>query len=96
VAKRYVLAKNCLTERIGNQRQKVDFLGRRHISTSGFASTASETAVLPYFARTAQRLVLDGTNGLSSSKSCACNRIALSELKPEVVLAMIIDPERCK
>ena len=26
-----------------------DFLGRRHISTSGFASTATETVVLPYF-----------------------------------------------
>ena len=36
VAKRYVLAKNCLEERIGNQGQKVDFLGRRHISTFGF------------------------------------------------------------
>jgi len=47
--KRYVLAKNCLKERIGNQSQKVDFWGRRHISTSGFASMATETAVLPYF-----------------------------------------------
>jgi len=28
---------------------KVHFLGRRHISTSGFAATATETAVLPYF-----------------------------------------------
>jgi len=35
-------------EWIGNQGQKVDFLGRRHISTSGFAVTATETAVLPY------------------------------------------------
>ena len=52
VAKWYILAKNCL-KWIGNQGQKVDFLGRRHISTSGFASTATETAVfalfLPYF-----------------------------------------------
>jgi len=31
VAKRYVLAKNCLKEWIGNQGQKVDFLGCRYI-----------------------------------------------------------------
>ena len=37
MAKRYVLAKNCVKERIGNQGQKVDFLGRRHISTFDFA-----------------------------------------------------------
>jgi len=41
-------------------------------------------------------LVLDGTNGLSSSKPCAYYRIVRSELKPEVVLATIIDLERCK
>jgi len=45
VAKRYVLAKNCLKERIGNQGQRVDFLGCRRISTSGFAYMATETAV---------------------------------------------------
>ena len=49
VAKRYALAKNCLKEQIGNQGQKVDFLGRCHISTSGFASTATETAVFALF-----------------------------------------------
>jgi len=38
------------------------------------------------FAHTAQRLVLDGTNGLPSSKPCAYCRIVRSELKPEVVL----------
>jgi len=97
VAKRYVLAKNCLKEGIGNQGQKVDFLGRRHISTSSFASTATETAVFCLiFAHTAQRSVLDGTHGLSSSKPCAYYWIVRSELKPEVVLATIIDPERCK
>ena len=47
-AKWYVLAKNCLKERIGNQDQKVDFLGRRHIFTSSFASTATETAVFAF------------------------------------------------
>jgi len=49
VAKRHVLAKNCLKEWIGNQGQKVHFLGRRHISTSGFAATATETAVFALF-----------------------------------------------
>ena len=49
VAKLYVLAKNCLKEWIGNQGQKVDFLGRRHISTSGFADTATDTAVFALF-----------------------------------------------
>ena len=37
------------------------------------------------FACTAQQLVLDGTNWLSSSKPCAYCRIVWSELKPEVV-----------
>ena len=49
VAKRYVLAKNCLKERRGNQGQRVDFLGRRRISTSGFAYTAIETAVFALY-----------------------------------------------
>jgi len=48
VAKRYVLAKSCLKEWIGNQGQKVHFLGLRHIFTSGFASTATETAVFAF------------------------------------------------
>jgi len=48
------------------------------------------------FARTAQQLVPDGTNWLCSSKLCAYCRIVWSELKPEVVLATIIDSERCK
>jgi len=42
------------------------------------------------FARTAQQLVLDGKNGLSSSKPYAYCRIVRSELKPEVVLATFI------
>jgi len=49
VAKRCVLVKKCLKEWIGNQGQKVHFLGRRHISTSGFGSTATETAVFGLF-----------------------------------------------
>ena len=44
----HILAKNCLKERIGNQGQRVDFLGRRRISTSCFAYTATETAVFAY------------------------------------------------
>ena len=52
VAKRYVLAKNwknCPKEQIGNQGQKVDFLGRRRISTSGFTYTATKTAVFALY-----------------------------------------------
>jgi len=49
VVKQFVLAKNCLKERIGNQGQKVDFLDRRHISTSSFAATATETAVFAIY-----------------------------------------------
>jgi len=91
VAKRYVLAKNCLKEWIGNQGQKVDFLGRRHISTSGFAATATETAVFAlFFARIAQQSVPDGTNGLSSSKPCVYCRIVRSELKPDSGLFVCI------
>ena len=41
VAKRCVLAKKCLKEQKGNQGQRVDFLGRRHISTSSFAYMAT-------------------------------------------------------
>jgi len=49
VAKWYVPAKNCLKVLIGNKGRKVDFFGHRHISTSGFGSTATEVAVLPDF-----------------------------------------------
>ena len=48
-AKRYVLAKNRLKERMGNQGQKVDFLGCRHTHSAGFTSTATETAVFALF-----------------------------------------------
>ena len=44
----YVLAKNCLKERIENQGQKVDFWVAA-ILLSGFASTAVETAVFALF-----------------------------------------------
>ena len=53
VTKWHGLGRNCLK----------DSLGRRHISTSGFTSMATETAI---FAHTAQRSVLGGTNVLSS------------------------------
>ena len=49
VAKRYVLAKKCLKEWIGNQGQKIDFLGRCHISTSSFAATSTATAIFTLF-----------------------------------------------
>jgi len=48
------------------------------------------------FASTAKQSVLEGTNWLYSSKPCAYYRVVWSELKPEVVLAMIVDLERCK
>jgi len=66
VAKRYVLAKKCLKELIGNQGQKVHFFGRRHISTSGFAATAPKTAVFA-LCIVAKRYVL--------AKSCLKERI---------------------
>jgi len=34
---------------MGSRQRSFDFLGRRHISTSGFASTATETAVFALF-----------------------------------------------
>ena len=34
---------------IGSHQRSFDFLGRRHISTSGFASMATETAVFALF-----------------------------------------------
>ena len=49
VAKWCVLEKKCLKKWIGNQGQKFHFLGRRHISTSGFAATATKTAVFALF-----------------------------------------------
>ena len=94
--KTYVLAKKCLKEWIGNQGQKVDFLGRCHISTLVSPLRPPRWLFLPYFGCTAQRSVLDGTNGLFSSKPCVYCRIVRSELKPEVVLATIVVPERCK
>jgi len=86
VAKRYVLAKNCLKERIGNQGQKVDFLGSSPYFYFRFPLYGHwDGRFCLIFVRTAQRSLLDGTNGLSSSKPCAHCRIVRSELKPEVV-----------
>jgi len=48
------------------------------------------------FAHAAQQSVPDDTNGLPSSKPCVYCWIVQSELKPEVVLATIIDLEWCK
>ena len=96
VAKRYVLAKNCLKERIGNRGKKL-ILGVAAIFlllVSPLRPPRQPFCLI--FDRTAQRSVLDGTNGLSSSKPCKYCRILRSELKPEVVLATIIDPERCE
>jgi len=49
VAKWYVQAKKCLKEWIGNQGQKVHFLGRRHISTSVLPLRPPRRPFLPYF-----------------------------------------------
>ena len=63
-------------------------MGRRHISTSGFAYMATETAVFAlFFARTAQQSAIDGPNG---SKPCAYCRIVWLELKPDSVLFVFI------
>jgi len=97
VAKWYVLANNCLKKRIGNQGQKLIFWVAAifKLPVSSLRPPRRPFFCLS-FARTAQRSVLDGTNGLSNSKPCVYCRIVRSELKPEVVLATIIDPERCK
>jgi len=75
---------------------EVDFLGRRHISTSGFASTATKTAVLPYFCPYSPAI---GTRWYKwtfwQQTMCILSDCAV-RLKPEVVIATIIDPERCK
>jgi len=66
VAKRYILAKNCLKERIRNQGQKVYFFGSPPYFSFRFCLYGHQDGRLCLiFARTAQRSVLDGTNGLS-------------------------------
>jgi len=47
---------------IGNHGQKVHFLGRRHISTSGFAATATQTAVFA--------LIMPVHNGVQPNDQC--------------------------
>ena len=87
VAKRYLLAKNCLKERIWNQGQKVDFFGSPPYFYFRFHLYGHRDGwFCLIFARTAQQSVLNGTNGLSSSKPCAYFRIVWWELKQEVVL----------
>jgi len=95
--KMYVLAKNCLKERIGNQSQKVDFLGSAPYFYFRFYLYGHRNGCFCLiFACTVQQLVLDGRNGLSSCKPCAYCRIMWSGLKPEVVIATTVDPQRCK
>jgi len=92
VTKWYVLAKNCLKEWIGNQGQKVDFRVAAIFLLLVSPLRLPRRPFLLYFCPYSP----DGTNWLSSSKACAYCHIVQSELKPEVVLATIIDPERCK
>jgi len=91
-----VARKNCRKERIGNRVKKLIFWVAAIFLLPVSPLQPQRQPFLPYFACTAQQLVLDGTNGLSSSKPCAHCRYVWSELKLEVVLAMTIDPERCK
>ena len=72
VAKRYVLAKNCLKERIGNQGQKVCFFGSPPYFYFRFRRYGHRDGrFYLIFACTAHQSVLDGTNWLSSSKPYA-------------------------
>ena len=88
VAKRYVLAKKCLKEWIGNQGRKVHFFGSPPYFYFRFCRYGHQDGrFCLIFARTAKQSVLDGRNWLSSSKPCAYCWIVQSELNPEVVLA---------
>ena len=60
------------------------------IRGQGQGEEMTQSPIGTIFACTAQRLVLDGRNGLSSSRLCAYCRIVQSELKLEVALATII------
>jgi len=76
VSKRYVLVKNCLKKWIGNQGQKVDFFGSPPYFYFRFRHYGHQDGRFCLtFARIAQQSVLDGTNGVSSSKPCAYCRI---------------------
>ena len=91
VAKRHVLAKNCLKDWIGNQGQKVDFLGSPPYFYFRFRLYGhQDDRFCLIFAGTAKQSVLDGRNLLSSSKPCAYCRIVWSELKPDSVLFVFI------
>jgi len=97
VTKRYVLKKNCLKEWIGDQGQKVDFFGSLpylYFRFHRYGHRGGRFCLI--FAHTGEQLVQNGTIGLSSSKPCAYCGTLWSEFKPEVVLATINDPERCK
>jgi len=84
VAKWYVLAKKCLKEWIGNQDQKVDFFRSPPYFYFRFRLYGHRDGrFCLIFARTAQQLILDGTNWLSSSKPCAYCLTVQSELKPD-------------
>ena len=60
VVKRYVLAKNCLKERIGNQGQKVDFWVAAIFLLPVLPLRPPRRLFCLIFARTAQQSVLDG------------------------------------
>ena len=90
VTKRYVLAKNCLKEWIGNQGQKVDFFGSPPYFYFQFRRYGHQDSRFCFiFARTDKQSVLDGRNGLSSSKPCAYFRIVRSSVS-SVCLSILL------
>jgi len=96
VAKRYVLAKNCLKEWIGNQGKKLIFWVAAIFLLPVSALRPPIWPFLPYFCPYSPAIGSRRYKWISSSKPGAYCRIVWSELKPEVVLATIIDLERCK
>jgi len=91
VAKRCVLAKKCLKEWIGNQGRRIGFFGSPPYFYFRFRCYSHRDGrFCLIFARIAQQSVLDGTNGVSSSKPYAYSRIVRSELKPNSGLFVCI------
>jgi len=75
------LAKKCLKEWIGNQGQKVHFFGSPpHFYFRFRRYGHRDGRFCLIFACTAKQSVLDGRNGLSSSKPCAYFRIVRSSV----------------
>jgi len=74
----FCIVANCLKERIGNQGQKVFLASPPYFYFRFRLYGHRDGCFCLIFARTAQRSLLGGTNGLSSSKPCAYCRIVQS------------------